>query len=121
MNYIDQHDEEFLRKAAEAKTRVLQIAPSNVDELFRSRETAIDVREADVYKNGNISGSNNISIDVLAQKVAEFVPDKPSPIICFCNGGNRGPLAAAQLKDIGYNNVSSIDGGLKAYSSSKEN
>jgi rhodanese-related sulfurtransferase len=58
-------------------------------------------------------------MDTLAAKITSAVPDKDAPIVCYCNGGNRGSLAAAQLQDLGYTNVSSIAGGLKGYASIK--
>ena len=116
---MDLHDEEFLRKAAEAKARVPQIDPAQVDKNVATGAVVIDVREPDEHAKANVPGAVNISMGTLADQIAAMVPDKDAPIVCYCNGGNRGSLAAAQLQDLGYTNVSSIAGGLQGYASIK--
>jgi len=112
---MDNHDEEFLRKAAEAKARVTQVNPSDVDRKAASGTVILDVREAGEHEESRVSGALNISIDVLDEKIATAIADKNTPIICYCNGGNRGSLAATKLLSLGYTNVGSIAGGLRAY------
>jgi rhodanese-related sulfurtransferase len=36
-------------------------------------------------------------------------------IICHCGGGGRSALAAENLQKMGYKNVRSMSGGLKAW------
>ena len=43
----------------------------------------------------------------------EFNKDKR--IILHCASGGRSALAAKTLKDMGYNNVAHLDGGIKAW------
>jgi rhodanese-related sulfurtransferase len=43
------------------------------------------------------------------------VPDPNAVIICHCGGGGRSALAAESLKKMGYENVRSMAGGLKAW------
>jgi rhodanese-related sulfurtransferase len=116
---MDHHDEEFLRTAAEAKARVPQVEPSQIDQRIATGTVVIDVREAEEHAKSGVPGAVNVSIGTLAEKVASVVPNKDAPVICYCNGGNRGSLAAAQLQELGYTNVSSIAGGLNAYVSIK--
>jgi rhodanese-related sulfurtransferase len=116
---MDHHDEEFLRKAAEAKARVPQVEPSQIDQRMATGSVVIDVREAEEHAKSAVPGAVNVSLGTLAEKVASVVPNKGAPVICYCNGGNRGSLAAAQLQELGYTNVSSIAGGLNAYVSIK--
>jgi rhodanese-related sulfurtransferase len=117
---MDHHDEEFLRKAAVAKDRVEQIEPRLIDAQISSGVAVIDVRESDEHAKATVPGAKNIAIGSLAEKIASVVPDKSAPVICFCNGGNRGAMAAAELLDLGYTNVKSIAGGLRAYQAQKE-
>jgi rhodanese-related sulfurtransferase len=117
---MDHQDEEFLRKAAAAKERVMQVEPAEVDSLIASGVAVIDVREPSEREKGTVPGSHGMAIGSLAQAIGTFAPDKSAPIVCFCNGGNRGSMAAADLLDLGYTNVKSIAGGLRAYVSHKE-
>ena len=51
----------------------------------------------------------------LIVNVEEKVPDPSALIICHCGGGGRSALAAETLQKMGYKNVLSMAGGLKAW------
>ena len=102
----------------------------NVDEALKlSNEdkcTLIDIREkGELDKTGRIENSNHIPRGML-----EFWLDPDSPyfksgkidmnkeIVLFCAGGLRSALAAKSLKEMGFKNVSHIDGGFAAISQS---
>ncbi len=83
-----------------------------------------DIRELD--KEGRIENSNHIPRGML-----EFWLDPESiyfkngkldmnkEMVLFCAGGLRSALAAKTLKDMGFKNVSHIDGGFAALKQSK--
>ena len=83
-----------------------------------------DIRELD--KEGRVENSNHIPRGML-----EFWLDPESPyfkegrldmnkeMVLFCAGGMRSALAAKTLKDMGFENVSHIDGGFGALRNSK--
>jgi rhodanese-related sulfurtransferase len=50
----------------------------------------------------------------------DVIPDKNTPVVCYCMGGNRGALAAETLQQLGYKSVTSIEGGLKGYQAFKK-
>ena len=77
----------------------------------------IDVRDPEDYVKAHIPGALNIRIGTLADKVAAAIPARDTPLVCYCNGGSRGPRAAAELRMMGYTNVSSLAGGLRAWAS----
>lgn len=114
---MDHHDEEFLAKAAAAKAKVKQVVPDQVNSDAEGGSIVIDVREPEEYEVSQVSGAINISLSTITEEIQKVIPDKSTPIICYCNGGNRGSLAAVELQELGYTNVSSIEGGLKAYQS----
>jgi rhodanese-related sulfurtransferase len=53
-------------------------------------------------------------VDDAELAVAVAFPNFNQPIVCYCNGGNRGALAADRLVQQGYRKVASIAGGLRA-------
>ncbi|WP_018951365.1 rhodanese-like domain-containing protein [Thioalkalivibrio sp. AKL12] len=112
---MDHHDEEFLRRAQAARARIKEIEPQQVDASLASGAVAIDVREPEEYQKGSLPSAHNVALDSITRQIEGVAPDKDAPMVCFCNGGNRGALAAAQLVDLGYTNVQSIAGGLRAY------
>lgn len=109
-------DEEEKRRRLElAMSRVPQVDAATVHERLANGTTVIDVRDEQAHGASHIEGSVNIERDSLAQQIATFVPDRSTPILCYCNGGSRGPLAALALQELGYTDVGVIAGGLRAY------
>lgn len=108
------HTEEFLRLAAEAKKQIEEVPPAVARHLVVDGAVLIDVREADEFASDHLPQAINVSRSLLETKAQEVVASKSQPVVCYCSGGNRGALAAAALKKMGYNNVFSIAGGLNA-------
>ena len=86
----------------------------------------IDIREkGELDKTGRVENSNHIPRGML-----EFWLDPQGPyfkngkldmnkeLVLFCAGGLRSALAAKALKEMGFDNVSHIDGGFVAISQS---
>ena len=48
-------------------------------------------------------------------EIEEEITDLKQPIICYCGGGSRSALVAESLQKMGYENVRSIAGGLRAW------
>lgn len=110
------HTEDFLQLAAEAKTRIKQVSPEAALQLAHEGAVLLDVREEEEFAQAHLEGATNLSRNDLAEQIEATVPDKSTPIVCYCAGGNRGALAADTLQTLGYTNVVSIEGGLKAFS-----
>ena len=43
------------------------------------------------------------------------IPDQTAEIVLYCGGGFRSALAADNLQKMGYQNVWSMDGGVRAW------
>ena len=107
----------------EAKQHIDNLSPSQVnEELSNSNTTLIDIREAEELKqNGRIRGSVHAPRGMLEFYADNSLPyhkpefDKSKRIILHCASGGRSALAASTLKQMGYDNVAHLDGGLKAW------
>ncbi|WP_026362718.1 rhodanese-like domain-containing protein [Candidatus Pelagibacter communis] len=111
----------------EALKEIKTITPAEALKLSNSNEcNLIDIREkGELDKTGRVENSNHIPRGML-----EFWLDPESPyfksgkldmtkeIVLFCAGGLRSALAAKSLKEMGFENVSHIDGGFAAISQS---
>ena len=86
--------------------------------LRRADAKLLDVRSPAEYIQGHIPGSTNIPLHSI-EDVAYLVEDKELPLYLYCQTGVRSRMAAAQLKDMGYENVYNI-GGIAAYEGSVE-
>lgn len=81
---------------------------SNKIKDFQSKGAIIiDVRTKAEYDNGAISGSKNIPLQSLNQKIGEL-KKLNKPVITCCASGMRSANAATILKN---NNIESLNGG----------
>lgn len=106
----------FEKLVAEAKKTITEISPTEAAAKSKSGEAVIvDVREKDEWDNEHISDAIHMSRGTIELDIEEKVPDTNSVIICHCGGGGRSALAAESLQKMGYKNVRSMAGGLKAW------
>ena len=107
----------------EAKQQIENLGPQQVqEEVSKGNATLIDIREADELKqNGVIEGSVHAPRGMLEFYADPTLPyhkpqlDKLKRIILHCASGGRSALAATTLKQMGYENVAHLDGGIKAW------
>ncbi len=112
---MDHHDEAFLKKAAEARARIRETPAGSVDAHRAAGAAVVDVRDPGEHAAGHVEDAVNLPLAELADRIAHVLPDKSAPVLCYCNGGNRGALGADTLQRLGYTNVWSIGGGFRAY------
>lgn len=70
----------------------------------------IDVRSAEEFNQGHLSGAINLTHTDIAQRIAEVAPDKNQPINLYCRSGRRAEAALNELKKLGYRNVTNHGG-----------
>jgi len=73
----------------------------------------IDVREELEYQTLNLGG-DNIPLGKLLSEADDLEYDKGIEIIVICQRGLRSETARRTLKNLGYNNVRNLAGGLLA-------
>ena len=87
----------------------------------------IDIREINELENsGRVEGANHIPRGMLEVFLDPNSPifkngqlDQNKEFVLFCAGGVRSALAVKSLKEMGYLNISHIDGGFSSISNSK--
>ena len=110
----------------EAKQQIENLTPAQVkEELDSGNAILIDIRESEELKqNGSIPGAVHAPRGMLEFYADSALPyhkpefDKDKRIILHCASGGRSALAAATLKQMGYDKVAHLDGGLKAWKES---
>lgn len=106
----------FQKLVAEAKKKIIEISPTDAEAKSKSGQALIvDVREKDEWDDGHIPDAIHMSRGTIELDIEEKVPDANAMIICHCGGGGRSALAAESLQKMGYKNVRSMAGGLKAW------
>ncbi|PKB68488.1 MAG: hypothetical protein BZY81_01810 [SAR202 cluster bacterium Io17-Chloro-G4] len=98
----------------QAKAKVKSISAR---ELNNSKTAAvIFVDTSAEFAQGHVPGSNWISRGWLEFQVEGFAPSKDAPVAVTCADGQMAPLAGATLTDLGYKDVSVLEGGITAWS-----
>jgi sulfur-carrier protein adenylyltransferase/sulfurtransferase len=103
---------------AEARKEVPEVTPQHVNDLLTNNgksHVLLDVRESDEWRQGHLEGALPLPRGFLEIKVETAIPDKNAPIIAYCAGGVRSLLAAKAMREMGYQNVSSMSGGYTAW------
>lgn len=105
----------------EARTQIEIVPPDAVsEELATGEPVLVDVREPVEWEQ-HIAGAVQVPRGLL-----EFVADPASRrynaelqptrrVIVYCASGARAALATLTLKNMGYEDVANMDGGIKAW------
>lgn len=91
-----------------------------VDELIKSgKYVVIDVRTPEEYAAGHINGAVNYDYysDDFEEKLEENLTDKSKPYIVYCRSGKRSLYSAQIMEELGYKDVTNLDGGFLAWES----
>jgi rhodanese-related sulfurtransferase len=111
----------------EAIGEVPTISPAEARRRMQQdpRTLVIDVRDAaDINATGTIPDAMNISLGTLTYKADNEVDeswrepalrDRARPIITVCEMGPMGALGGKLLRDMGFENVSILEGGTQAW------
>ena len=112
-----QHSPGFLKLVNDARKRVKGCAVAEAKAMLEGRvvEYFIDVREDHEFAVDHAKGACHLGKGVIERDIETLVPDKQASIILYCGGGYRSVLAADALQQMGYANVMSMDGGIKAW------
>lgn len=100
-----------------AKTRITEVDLSQAEAAIRDADLLIDVREADEYSAAHIPGAINIPRGLLEFKLSNDVQlaERTLKLVLYCKNSSRSALAADALREMGYRNVLSLDGGIEAW------
>lgn len=112
-----QHAPQFLKLVEEARSRVREIT---VQEVRRKQQAGerfefVDVREDHEWSQGHAAGARHLGRGILERDAEKLIPEPATPIVLYCGGGFRSALSADNLQKMGYRNVFSVAGGMRAW------
>jgi len=108
----------------QAQKEVGEISPKKLKSLLDEDEDIIvlDVRESEQRAEGGIPSNAmnkeqfiSITRGNLEWKVNKLIQDKEVIIVTYCRNGGRGALSAQVLRKMGYENATTLKGGLKGW------
>ena len=92
------------------------LSPQDMVQLMnREKAVVIDVCSPEEFAQGHVIGAKNLPLGDLEAKLAQVVKNKATPVVMVCQVGARSARAAATAQKLGYENVQSLAGGLKAW------
>jgi glyoxylase-like metal-dependent hydrolase (beta-lactamase superfamily II)/rhodanese-related sulfurtransferase len=80
-----------------------------------SQLLVLDVRERDAYEQGHIPGARLLPRGQLELRVNQDLPDPTCRIVTCCEFGRVSTLAAATLREMGFQRAAALDGGMQAW------
>ena len=92
------------------------LTPAGAVQLInREKAVVVDVCEIAEFSAGHVTGSKNVPLGQLEEKLPGAVKNKAVPLILVCQTGARSGRALAIAKKLGYENAQSLGGGLGAW------
>jgi rhodanese-related sulfurtransferase len=109
------HNQGFLKLVNDAKSRVKEVDIDQYKKMPKEGHVLIDVREDNEWTAGHAAGAIHLGKGIIERDIETKVPDKSTTLVLYCGGGFRSALAADALRQMGYENPISLDGGWRAW------
>lgn len=110
--------QDYRSLVAGAKAQIREIACDDLAGRLDAVQAIIDVREPEEHAQGIIPGAHLVPRGILESSIAAKCPDPATEMVLYCAVGARSALAAKALQEMGYGNVSSLEGGFAAWKAS---
>ena len=99
---------------ARLKQEIGEVTPEDVRSRIDGGERfqVLDVRESEEVENGIVPGARILSRAHVESRAEDVLPDKAAEVVVYCQSGVRSVFAANTLRELGYENVTSMKGGF---------
>jgi rhodanese-related sulfurtransferase len=111
------HNPGFLQLVDQAKRRIKECTVAEVKARLDRGERVhfLDVREDHEFAKDHAKGARHLGKGIIERDIETVIPEKEAEIVLYCGGGFRSALAADALQQMGYRNVRSMEGGIRAW------
>ena len=92
------------------------VTPDEVRDMKKAGQSAllmVDVRTPGEYATRKIDGAKHIPVQELGNRYKEIPMDKD--VVVYCQNGVRSLYACRFLKNLGYNRVKNMSGGISRW------
>ena len=98
---------------AQAREQVKLLSPQELQES--QPQVVIFVDTSQDFAGGHVPGARWVARGFLELQIREVAPSKETPIAVTCRDGRNAILSGATLTELGYRNVSVLEGGMAAW------
>jgi rhodanese-related sulfurtransferase len=98
---------------AEAREQVKALSPQELQAA--QSPVVIFVNTSQEFASGHVPGANWVPRGSLELQIGELSPSKDTAITVTCSDGRNAALSGATLREMGYENVSVLEGGMAAW------
>lgn len=103
------------RSLAQLRRDIPHIGAGQVKDAIAAGAVLIDIREHDERAAGAADESIHLPRSFLELQIEAAVPDAERRILLMCAGGTRSLFAASSLRQLGYSDVHSVEGGFTGW------
>ena len=111
------HNPSFLKLVEAARARVKACTVAQAKSRLDRDDVLhfLDVREDHEFAKDHAKGARHLGKGIIERDVETLIPNKNETMLLYCGGGYRSILAADALRQMGYTNVVSMDGGITGW------
>ena len=97
----------------------MEVSPEELLELMQRKGPRtfrlIDCREEDEFRICKLEWAELIPLTRIATDAPTRLIDKDKPVVIYCHLGLRSQYACGLLRELGYENVFNLSGGIDAW------
>ena len=91
------------------------ISPQDLVRLMNQGATVIDLRPAEEYANGHVSGAKQMTGEQILKAADTLKKQKEKVVVVYDDSGSLGPAAVRQLTAQGFTKAFNLRGGISAW------
>lgn len=111
------HPNRFVKLVDEALANIREVTIQEIKEKIAGGDPfyLVDVREESEWAKDHLPHAVHLGKGIIERDIENAIPDVEAEIALYCGSGFRSALAAENLQRMGYKNVSSVSGGIRAW------
>ena len=96
-----------------ARSEAHLVSPQDLQRAANTTTIFVDTSQG--FSRGHVPGARWVPRGFLELQIGDVAPSKNSPVAVTCADGNLSILTSQTLKELGYQDVSVLDGGMAAW------